>query len=457
MATRTLSPKSVKSVQDGLKNILTGLGIAGKDKRMAGEFYAEYLSETELEEIYAASDVAQTFIDELADDMTREGFTVLIDGSDENDEVIQEEIQRLDWTEKSNYAVKMSRLYGMSCIYVLTDGDQKKALGKTIPKISGLQVLTKRDLRFSTVDKDPASPNYGYPLLYDFNGLLIHYTRMIRFDGKLLPYHSFINNSRCHDSYLCAFKNPLRNYTAAFDSASTILQDFVVPVVKMSKLNELLQAGQESLVKERVRMVQKSLSPVNAVIVAEGEEYDRMSADVTGLHEILDRMENRMVSASKMPHTMILGTGPGGGLKANGESEKRDWYDRVKAQQISWYQRRVIQMLKLIFSQTNPSVLKGVSPKTLKIKFNPLWQMSDAERAELNNVQSQADERNIKNQIVTPEEVAESRFGGEFSLETTIDTSLRRNFSAPDDIEDDQKADGLKRKKKPKWRNYKEK
>ena len=63
--------------------------------------------------------------------------------------------------------------------------------------------------------------------------------------------------------------------------------------------------------------------------------------------------------------------------------------------------------------------------------FNPLWQMTEAERVDIRLKQSQADVAYINAQVLTPEEVASSRFGGDaYSIETKLDLEARAAFEA---------------------------
>jgi len=60
-------------------------------------------------------------------------------------------------------------------------------------------------------------------------------------------------------------------------------------------------------------------------------------------------------------------------------------------------------------------------PKKWSIRFNPLWQLTDAEIAEARLTQARSDSMYIKMGSVTPDEIRQSRFHGEYSFETQVE------------------------------------
>jgi hypothetical protein len=67
---------------------------------------------------------------------------------------------------------------------------------------------------------------------------------------------------------------------------------------------------------------------------------------------------------------------------------------------------------------------RGV-PKKWDVKFNPLWQLTDAEIAEARLTQARTDSMYVKAGALFPDEIRNSRWKGGYSYETQIDESKK--------------------------------
>ena len=85
----------------------------------------------------------------------------------------------------------------------------------------------------------------------------------------------------------------------------------------------------------------------------------------------------------------------------------------------------------LLLSSEGPT--RGVEPEGWRVEFPPLWEPTEAEKADLRLKVAQADAVYLTNGVVTPEEVASSRFpaGGEWSMDTTVDLAARAPLEEP--------------------------
>ena len=105
--------KSLRKTDNWI-NVLTNLGVQDKDKRTGAQVQTIFQSETQLEALYQADDISARIIDRIPEEMTREGFEILIPG-DENPEIVEfatAEMDRLQVKAKYRQALKFARLYG---------------------------------------------------------------------------------------------------------------------------------------------------------------------------------------------------------------------------------------------------------------------------------------------------------------------------------------------------------
>lgn len=436
-----------KSVRDGWENTLTGLGVKGKDKRLGGRGVWSIPLETELEQTYASSDIAERVVDLLPAEALREGIQFKADESVDEDilKKFDDYMDALYVNERFQHAWSWGRLYGGAGIFLAIEDGRKlnePVDFDNIKTVRSLVVLSRYELVSQDVDDDIFSSNFGLPRLYILasrqnskqSSQEIHWTRLIRFDGKPLPRNLFIQNNYWGDSVLTRLFNSLNNYNLANDSAATILQDFRTSVLKLKDLYTLLQeADGKKLLEERIELMNLSRSVLNTVLLdSEDEELLNLTSTVTGIGEVLDRVEARLVAAADMPATVLLGVSPTGGLSGKGESENRDWYDRISHQQEQYLRPKLQYFFELLIrAKEGPS--QGNEIEDFSFLFNPLWQQSDDEIADTRLKVAQTDALYIDRGVVDPTEVAKSRWGkGEYSMETTIDMEQRKLLEGND-------------------------
>ena len=139
---------------------------------------------------------------------------------------------------------------------------------------------------------------------------------------------------------------------------------------------------------------------------------------------MFDRFEAMVAAAADMPITVLFGRSPAG-MNATGESDTRNWYDSIASDRRLYTAPQVERGVKLLtLSKDGPT--GGKEPQDWRIVWNPLWQMSDTEKAGIRKTQAETDNIYLSNQVLDPREVTQSRFGGtEYSTETKLDASVR--------------------------------
>ena len=123
--------------------------------------------------------------------------------------------------------------------------------------------------------------------------------------------------------------------------------------------------------------------------------------------------------------TILMGRSPGG-LNATGDAEIRIYYDGIADSQDADMLDPLNRLMNLaMLAKEGPT--GGIVEEDWFIEFNPLWQPTEAETVETRNKQADTDVNYISSGVVTPEEIAISRFGGEeYSIETEIDEETDR-------------------------------
>ena len=413
---------------DGWQNFVTMMGTS-QDKRTASMIKWDYHPPEFYEQLYAGGGIPARIVDLVPEEALRE-WVDWTGVTKEESERINERCELLDARGAFLKTWKWARAYGGACLYIVTDTHDPSSPLRVGERVIGLRDLSRWDLRILTTDVefDFGSPNWGHPRIYYLNvqmgsaykGYPIHWTRMIRFDGQLVPRRTFIRNNYWHDSVLNRLYNVIRNYESANDSVASMLMDFNVDVFSMKNLSNMISGGKEAIVRNRVEMVNFVKSQINAMLIdSDHEAYENKSRSVEGVAELLTHQANRLVAETDIPHTKLLGESPDGS-NATGNSTSQQWYNFLSAEQKNYAMPKLNRLMSVVAAD--------LGKEKIVPKFRSLRILDDMEKADLRLKVAQSDDIYMDKGVVDPTEIATSRFGGdEYSIETTLDTEGREN------------------------------
>jgi uncharacterized protein len=420
-------------VHDGWVNILTGLGMKSKDKRLSSFVRWERMTREEQEHLYAADEIARKIIDIVPDEAMEKGYKIT--GLEDDQEIaMAARLENLRFDELFNQAWKNDRMHGGAALFMVCQ-DGKMDTPMPLKPLLALNMMTKWELFVwtSNVDGDVTSPTFGEPKAYQLQltegqktySEPVDASRLVRFPGTYLPRQLRKENNYWGDSELNRLKNAIRNYSQSHDSIAAAILDFSVPVVKIKNLSGLIASNGDETVMKRLDIINMSRSIARMILLdADQEDFDHKARQVTGLPELMDKVEGRLVSSTGMPKTKLFGTSPKG-MGGEGDHEETNWYDHLKSQQENYLKPRMLRVIRHII-QTEEA-FGGIDASTVDIEFNPLWQMTDVEQATVRKTQAETDQIYIMQAVVDPTEVAKSRFGsGKYSTDTEIDMDMRK-------------------------------
>lgn len=428
---------------DGWANILTGLGIKGKDKRMDAEAVWKRMDESEAEQLYAADDIASKVVDYPVEDSLREGWKLIGVEEDQAKKLNSEFYDRLKLAGKVELAWKYARMYGGGGLLLMTDDtlDYSTPLNPDrVKSIRSVVAFTRWELSAQDIESDLASPNYGLPKYYtisprggqggDTAGQKFHHSRVIRFEGKLLAPRLFAQNNYWHDSVLNQLKNSLLNFNTSHDSAANAIQDFRVAIFKLKNLQSLVANNQDDLVTKRLQILNLGKSLANALVIdSEGESMEYSNSSFAGIPEILDKMTKRIQAATPIPHTRLFGNSPSG-MGGTGRAEEANYFDYLSQLQENYLHPILMRIYRLIAAQSTVGIKLTT---TFDVEFNPLWQMDDKELVEIRAKQAATDQIYLENGVLDPTEVRNSRFAsGKWSADVKLEEPRPEPPPAPE-------------------------
>lgn len=463
--------KRARSRSDGWANVFTALGDATRDKRMGARFGVTRVTELEAEELYRGDDMAARVIELPPNMALRNGFTVGISSLEaEGDALPTPKVEQTDaapgptesdaheteeaiaaWLDELNTIPTLiearcwERAYGGCAMLMGIDDGQafdKPVREGTIRGVRYLVNLRPRECWPIAWNTNPRSRGFGQPVLYQVRretsgnvaqtaGFVVHSSRIIRFDGVRVSRRHTQENRGWGDSILNRLVGVLRDFQSSFETVPILLTDFAQAVWKMKGLAEMLAGDEAELVAERIRQADVARSMLRALVTDAEDDFSRQQTPVAGLPELLDRQSKRFAAAANIPPSLLYGEAPAG-LNATGEVNARWFYDELEAQRRVVLRPRLNKLVRYGFlSSEGPT--GGVEPARWSIKFGPIWIPLPAEVADLRLKVAQADQIYLGAQVLTPEEVAASRFGGdEWSMETRLDMETRALQAAAD-------------------------
>lgn len=428
---------------DGWMNLLTGMGLASRDKRENTKISAPVIiDEQAANSLYRGDGFAKRIIDLPAGHMVREWFTV----EGDPDGSIIKFLDSRYVKNRIKRALRWSRLYGGSMVVLGLDdgGDLDEELNEdNIRRLSFIKAVSRYRVTIRERETDTEKENYGDPVLYTISPVAgnpydIHSSRVLLFDGSDVPERVRRQNNGWGDSILQSIYTRVRGLSSSYVNVEHVLDDFSMIVMTIDNLMELLAMGKEKLVQKRLNQMDLTRHIMNTVLLDSEEKFERSTSTVTGIKDLLDKLAEALSAVSGIPITLLMGRSPAG-LNSTGEGDIRNYYDSISDLQeeilLPQLERLVYLVQKVKEGPTNGKELDDWS-----IKFNPLWQLTDKEIAETRNKNAESDVLYIDRGVLFAEEVAQSRFGGDtYSNDIVLsdDRDFNVNKMTDDDLEDD--------------------
>jgi phage-related protein (TIGR01555 family) len=391
---------------DTLTNLVAGL-FTGKDKLAHDRFGLVCQDRSQLDAAYRSDWIARKIVDVPPFDMTREWRAW--QAEDDQIEALEAEEKRLGLQGKLNRALRLSRLYGGSALVIgLGDADPAKPLPEVLAKgaIRYLHAMHRYEITAGEIDRDVMSPTFGEPKYYQVSStgkgsVQIHPSRVVRFLGAELPDPQMQGMDGWGDSALQAVWDAVHHAGLTQQGIATLLHEAKVDVISVPNLAQALSSSEYAQrMVERFTMSNMLKSINNTLLLDEKEKWDRKQINFAQLPDVLDRYLQIAAGAADIPATRLLGQAPAG-MNATGESDIRNYYDRIAAEQNV--------MLTPALARLDEALIMsalGARPPEVHYEWSPLWGLSETERADIGLKKAQATQIYAVNDLLAPEVLA---------------------------------------------------
>lgn len=367
-------------VFDKLSNLVTGLGQT-KDRNRHLTYGCPIITPDQLVNAYRGDWIARKAVNIPAFDMVRAWRN--LQAEDTLIEAVEAEERRLQVRRKVKLAKQWERLFGGAALILGVDqGDASQplrveSLGKGA--LQYIHVVSRYEISEGERDRDLLSPSFGHPLYYTLSGRTgtqarIHPSRVIRFGGCDVP--EFGRTDTWGDSVLLAVDEAIKNAGLTAASIAGLVNEAKVDVYKVKGLS--VNAKDEAWTQRmlaRFALANDAKSNHNALIVDSEEEWEQKTLSFAQLPEILRLKMQIAAGAVDIPATRFLSQAPEG-MNSTGESDTRNYYDRLSADQ-ELDLRPSLEQLDAVMVRS----AVGTMPDDYYWTFAPLWQLSETERA----------------------------------------------------------------------------
>lgn len=415
---------------DSFSNFLAGFGLFGRDKSVSQQYYLNLLTPQQLEAAYRGDWLARKIVEVPAFDCTRAWRSWVAE---------QDQIEQLERTEqefglqhKLLSGLTKARLYGGAALIIGVDqGDWGSELdvdkvGKGDLKF--VHVVDRWHLAAGPLVREITNSYFGQPAWYmranvplppqignvqeleaAMQGLppgsviYIHPSRIVRLIGCDYPSMDHAPDP-WGDSVLQIVDNAVKNAGLVASSVSAAIGELKFDVIKIKGLSAMMETseGAKKLV-DRFSNANAAKSVVNSVMLDKEEEWERRELRLTNMDRVLMGYLTIACGAADIPATRLLGRSPEG-MDATGDSDTRNYYDRLAADQTVRLTPAMSRLDDILIRHTF-----GDRDPDIHYHWDSLWQLDDKEKADINLKVAQAHNFDVQAGLLPPAVLKKAR------------------------------------------------
>ncbi|MCD7826337.1 MAG: DUF1073 domain-containing protein [Clostridiaceae bacterium] len=380
---------------DGYKNLMNKYGTSDDVSEQYRFESDEPVTDVELTLNYEENGLFSKIIDIPADDAVSSGFDYGLNDVDMKN-FINDSLDELDFEGKASEAIKWSRLYGGALMVMIIDDGNEMEDPVDWDSIRGIDELLVFERPLVTPDynsiynhkpKDRKWSKFGMPEYYDISPIYgspfrVHESRCLLFQNGKLPQSSSRTEYRFFGmpEYTRIHK-ALQETITSHGNGVKLLDRAVQAIYKMNDLAQLLETEEgEDIVLRRLRIIDMAKGIINSIAIdANGEDYDYKTVTFSGVKDIIDATCNMLSAVTNIPQTKLFGRSPAG-ENATGEGDMENYYDFVGKIQKLNLKKNLGTLIDIILIVGKYKGKFEEIPDYV-LKFNPLWNLSEAEQA----------------------------------------------------------------------------
>lgn len=372
---------------------------------------------------YHEDGIARKLVAKPAEDATRNGWRLVISGSDEKQKAYQQALSALDLRQAFTQEIIYQRLYGDG---YLTFGIEELSKTRTdIPLVAENIKSVKYVNSFSPVNviqtqvnNNPLSPEYG-----NESAVVVNITNQgedVDKDGnvtykpltneklvidKSRYFHIALDKMEDDDtgnSILVRCQDQVEALEAAMRSTKKFLDTFNVRAYFSSATMGMAPEKKHSL----MDLFDKGLRTQSFLIAGDKDRFENISPNLSGLNDLFNHSWEQLTAVSEIPRSIMIGNQSG--TLAGAGTDVQNYYMMVKSLQEEIIKPQLQEIVKMLMWSTD---IGGASedPETLdwKIEFNPLYSDDNKTQAETFQTYTNALATLVTNGIISIDDAAQ--------------------------------------------------
>lgn len=399
----------LRLVTDSLVNLVSGLGTV-KDKNVFNQYVSTELTQQQLDAAFRSDWVARKAVCIPADDATREWRAWQAD--EKQIETLEEAERALGLQRKVRSAIRRARLYGGSAIVlgVGSENYEKELNVETVARgdLKYIHVVSRHEVSVGEVVRDVLSPFHGEPAYYQFarpdgNQVRVHPSRVVRLIGAEVL-DPMLGQQCWGDSILMAVDDAIKNVGVTSNGVAQLVHEAKIDFIRLPGLMEQVATAEyRARLVERFQLANVTKSVANAVLLDKEEEWERVTTSFAGMPDVLRLYISIAAGAVDIPVTRLLGESARG-LNATGEGDLRNHYDRVGADQRNDVGPSLARLDEVLIRSA-----LGARDPNIYYEWNPLWQMDEAQKADVAVKKAQAHKIDVDLGLIDPNVLRDAR------------------------------------------------
>lgn len=385
------------------------------------------LDHVTLKDMYRNNGLARKLVAKPAEDMTRNGWRIVIPDDEDKQAAYQKAMDNLQLTTKLAEEFIYTRLYG--------DGYASIGIMENHPTSTDVPVnpTNIKDVAFVhafgpdmvdtyLVNDDPTDINFGKEA-----NITVQPTQTGDL-GASVPKSITLDRSRYfhqtlgrleNDDYGNSIINTCLDALKVVDSAQySVGKIFYELTLKVFKSTEVANLSDDDRVKFLYRL-SSAMTTEGVMAIDADEDFTKIGTPLSGVGDIIDFAWQALAAASIIPKSVL--TGQEAGTLTGAQYDVINYYDQIRSQQEQQLKPQLMQIVRYLMYATD--VADGYEdPDALNwdIEFNPLWD-SDAEtesKVLLNNVQ--AANQAVSGGLMDPDDAKAMLAGQEGAVRSTL-------------------------------------
>lgn len=396
-------------IQDGWVNSLIGLGNSLTDRALSTTYSAATrLDEATISALYTHDWLARRIVQLLPEQALRKG--VVSDVWDRFTELNRHELYPHGVLQQ---ALFQGRAFGGSVLIGgFRYGEPFEPLSNT--ELLWLDACPWHWLSVLEREQDANQARFGLPTVllvggqHPRRGLKVHVSRCIVCTG-LPPAEADPQARIPWLSVLEPVYQVLQSYGLSWAGVGQLVNELSIKVLKLKGLTAMISQTGQTALEARQRALSLGMTSTRTLFLdADADEsLTRVDVSLTALPQLMQQICLQMSGAADMPATVLFGREPAG-LSSTGESDTRQWYDRVSAYQIQDLEPKL-------------RVLLGwIAGRAVDLQWPSLWEPTALEAAQLRKTHAEADSTWVMMGAASALDVASSR-AEDGSMGLTVD------------------------------------